>query len=334
MKERVKYDFARLDQYCKDNNVVLLEDYSGCDLNSIKIIKSKCLNESCHNICEKLFKSFIISGSYCNSCSKKNKMDKIKNFNILNYGYDFPFSSNIILNKSKETCIKKYDVCNPFKNKEILEKTKQTLIERYGVKNPILNEDIKNRIKYTFIKKYGKENFLQTEEIKDIRKQKCFEQYGVNHYLQSDEVKEKMKLNNIVKYGVEYPNQNENVMEQYSKRAYKFKTYKFKSGKEIKCQGYEPFALNEINENLNDDEIITGAKNVPKIWYYDANNKKHRHYVDIYIKSQNKCIEVKSTWTYQKKKDNVLLKQQAGKELGYKYEIWVYDKKGNKIWYD
>jgi hypothetical protein len=43
------------------------------------------------------------------------------------------------------------------------------------------------------------------------------------------------------------------------------------------------------------------------------------------------CIEVKSTWTIEKKKDNVFLKQQAAKELGYKYEIWVYNAKGEKV---
>jgi len=59
--------------------------------------------------------------------------------------------------------------------------------------------------------------------------------------------------------------------------------------------------------------------------------KKHRHYVDIFIPSQNKCIEVKSTWTAEKKKDNIYLKQQAAKELGYKYEIWVYNRKFEKV---
>ena len=53
--------------------------------------------------------------------------------------------------------------------------------------------------------------------------------------------------------------------------------------------------------------------------------------MDIFIPSENKCIEVKSTWTAKKKKDNIFLKQNAGKELGYKYEIWVYDCKGNKV---
>jgi chromosomal replication initiation ATPase DnaA len=65
--------------------------------------------------------------------------------------------------------------------------------------------------------------------------------------------------------------------------------------------------------------------------YEDIDKKKHRHYVDIYIPSQNRMIEVKSTWTAEKKKDNIFLKQDAVKKMGYLYEIWVYDDKGIKV---
>jgi len=40
---------------------------------------------------------------------------------------------------------------------------------------------------------------------------------------------------------------------------------------------------------------------------------------------------VKSSWTLSYKKSNIFEKQLAAKELGYKYEIWVYDFKGNKV---
>ena len=30
-------------------------------------------------------------------------------------------------------------------------------------------------------------------------------------------------------------------------------------------------------------------------------------------------------------KNNIFEKQQSAKEMGYSYEIWVYDNKGNKI---
>ncbi len=57
MKERVKYDFALLDQYCKENNVVLFEDYSNRFLTRSSIINGKCIYENCVNNFEKKFTS-------------------------------------------------------------------------------------------------------------------------------------------------------------------------------------------------------------------------------------------------------------------------------------
>ena len=86
-----------------------------------------------------------------------------------------------------------------------------------------------------------------------------------------------------------------------------------------------------IKDNVKEHDIITGMKNVPEIWYQDENKNKHRYYVDIFIPSQNRMIEVKSTWTFQKKKDTIFMKQEACKLCGYQCEIWVYDGKGDKV---
>ena len=47
--------------------------------------------------------------------------------------------------------------------------------------------------------------------------------------------------------------------------------------------------------------------------------------------TENLCIEVKSIWTATKKQDCIFLKQQSAKELGYRYEIWVYRENGECI---
>jgi hypothetical protein len=148
-----------------------------------------------------------------------------------------------------------------------------------------------------------------------------------------DEILNKSKQTCLSKYGVEHPAQNTEIMEKCSKNAYKRKEYKFPSGKIVMIQGAEHYALDEIlqNKELDERNIIVGTSNVPEIWYEGIDGKRHRHFVDIFIPSQNKMIEVKSTWTAEKKKDNIFLKQIAGKELGYEYEIWVYDKKGIKV---
>jgi hypothetical protein len=118
------------------------------------------------------------------------------------------------------------------------------------------------------------------------------------------------------------------ITEKASKSKFKQKVFEFPSGKQIFVQGYEPFALKELieNEKILEDNILVGCKNVPEIWYNDINGKKHRHYVDIYIPSQNRCIEIKSDWTV--KKDNVFIKKQAAELLGFNYEILVYNHKG------
>lgn len=68
---------------------------------------------------------------------------------------------------------------------------------------------------------------------------------------------------------------------------------------------------------------------MPECWYFDENKEKlRRYYVDIYIPSQNRCIEIKSTWTYEKKvNDNIYPKLNALKNLGYNCELWVYNGK-------
>lgn len=151
--------------------------------------------------------------------------------------------------------------------------------------------------------------------------------------MQREEIKQKCKNTCLQKYGVEHPLQCPEIYEELNKKSYYLKEYTFPSGNKIKIQGYEHFALDKLLsiENIKENEIITGSKNVPTIWYYDENNKKRRHYVDIYIPNQNRCIEIKSTWTAKKNKDTIFLKQKAAKDLGYIYEIWIYDYKGNII---
>jgi hypothetical protein len=45
MSKRMKYDFDRLDKYCKENNVILLEDYS-----NVKLTKYTCKTRSSKKI--------------------------------------------------------------------------------------------------------------------------------------------------------------------------------------------------------------------------------------------------------------------------------------------
>jgi hypothetical protein len=182
-------------------------------------------------------------------------------------------------------------------------------MERYGVEYPFLSEEIKEKIKYTNMERYGVEYPSQNKDIMKKMQDTCLERHGVRH-----------------------PLQNEEIFKKAVSKMKSFKTFTFPSGNIIEMQGYEHFALKELLDNgIIEEDIITGSDNVPEIWYIDGENKKRRHYVDIYIKSQNRCIEVKSEWTLKLQEKFMSYKQNTAKNIGYEYEIWIYDHKGVKL---
>jgi hypothetical protein len=259
--------------------------------------------------------------------------DKYKNTCLEKYGVEHTSQLEKTKEKVKLTSLEKYGVEYYQQSPECKKEFKGTFLSKYGVDSPFKIEEVKEKGKQTCLEKYGVEYYSQSQKMKEQSKETSLEKYGVNHYTKTQEFKDRYKETCLEKYGVENSSQNKEVMDKIIKKAYKLKDFIFPSGKIEQVQGYEHYALDEliINEKIDESDIITGCKNVPTIWYSDKTCKKHRHYVDIFIPSQNRCIEVKSPWTEQINKDNIFLKQQAGKELGYNYEIWVYNGKGVRV---
>ena len=259
------------------------------------------------------------------SLQREDIKEKAKNTIMERYGVEFASQSNKVKEKTKETCLEKYGVEHYFQSSDKKEKSKETCLEKYGVENPSQLTEIKLKKEETCFNNHGVKNPFQMEETKQKNRLVMIEN--------KDDIMEKRKNTCLEKYGVEHHTHNPEIMEKCSKSAFNPKIYTLPSGKLVKIQGYENYALNELlhENNVLEEDIVVGCSNVPIIWYYDEEGKKHRHYVDIFIPSQNKMIEVKSTWTAEKKKDCIFLKQNAGKLLGYNYEIWVYDKKGKKV---
>ena len=246
--------------------------------------------------------------------------------NLKKYGFERASQSKEVQNKTKETCLEKYEVEYYFQSNDKKIKSTNACLEKYGVENPSQNENIKIKKEETTMKNHGVKYSFQMEETKQKNREVMIQN--------KDDIIEKRRKTCLENYGVEHPAQNKEIMEKCSKNAYKLKDYTLPSGNVIKFQGYENYALDELlQDGVLEEDIINGCSNVPEIWYEDENNKKHRHYVDIFIQSQNRMIEIKSTWTAEKKKDNIFLKQEACKKAGYLYEIWVYNGKGEKVEY-
>lgn len=252
--------------------------------------------------------------------------EKIKKTNMEKYGVEYPIQLKEIMDKAIKTNMEKYGVEHPGQSNEIMDKIKKTNLEKYGNVCSLHGREQKEKN----LEKYGVDVYGKTKECHQKKKNTCLEKYGKDNYFKTDEFKIKLKEINNEKYGVDYAMQNAEVANKSSKNSYLSKEYTFPSGNKINVQGYECFALDKLikEEKINEADILTSRIDVPEIWYCDELNHRHRHFVDIYVKSQKRCIEVKSEWTFNKNKEKVLLKQKSAKDLGYKYDIWIFNNKG------
>jgi len=353
---KTKYDLKLLNEFCNINELIYCQDYNNIPINCNTKIICRCKGKNCDETFEKSFKQLLKNKNFgCKKChnkfktiktqntclerygvtttlKSKNVIEKIKHTLLEKYGVLSPLQSSTIKDKFKNTCLNKFGVINPTLNKEIREKVKNTCLQRYGCENPFQSMEIRDKIKKFNNEKYGVECNSKSQILKDKYKDTCLKKYGVDSHTKLDSIKNKIKQTNMTKYGYENVMHNSDIMEKASKNAYKKKEYIFSSDRIEIIQGYENYALDDlINNNICVSDIVVGPQNVPIIWYLDKNDKKHRHYVDIYVTSLNKCIEVKSKWTFNKNQDIVLKKQEEGKKLGFNYEIWIYDSNGNKI---
>lgn len=127
-------------------------------------------------------------------------------------------------------------------------------------------------------------------------------------------------------YGVENILLNKDVQYKLFASAVHYKNYTTPSGNVLKIQGYEYVGLNILYAIYSEDDIITQRIDMPVI-FYEYEGKSKRYYPDIYIKSQNKIIEIKSTYTFEVQLSKNTAKGKSVREMGFLYEVWICDKK-------
>lgn len=309
-KKTKKYTIESLKNIVvRDNCKIDLEIYEKEHLHCKSYIDFKC---SCDTDYSKRFDNIIEVGAFCKACTKDKRNEKF-------------------LPSIRATFIEKYGSWVS-QSEEVKAKIKDTNMQKYGVQYGLSAQSIKDKIKDTVLEKYGVEHIGKSDVIRAKIKETTVEKYGVDNPGKVEKFRDKMKQTTLERYGVEHNMQDPLLAEKCFKSGHKFKPYIMPSGQEVLIQGYEHFALDELLyiEKLPEEDIVLGKQNVPEIWYYQ-NGKNHRYYIDIYIPSQNKCIEVKSSFTNTRNIEKNRLKADAVTYLGYEFELRVYDDNGKQI---
>ena len=343
-----KYKDRLTDALVRDK-AILIGEYA--KITSVTRVSFRCKCGTIHNkvvrvICER-------GGAFCEPCAETLRSAKTKKTNLERYNVEHPMQNlainekmhntmlerhsvkhalqnNDIKSKSEETCMQNHGVKNPFESDKIKEKIKETNNERYGADYGVESDRVKDKIKETNLKKCGFTCSLLNQDVKDKIKATNLERYNAEHPFQNITVQDKFKKTNQERYQVDYPAQNQEVAERTQKNAKKFKEYTMPSGTIRKVQGYEPFALMYLLKVYTEDQIKSDRKDVPHV-QYEMDGKKKCYFPDIFIPHENKIIEVKSLFTLKLKPEQIQLKKNACEEQEFRYEIWCFDAKGNRV---
>lgn len=216
--------------------------------------------------------------------------------------------------RRRKTNMKKYDVPYIIQCPKLKQKMKDDCMKKYGVEYATKVPEIKQKIMNTNKKNHGgKHNFsIQTKELRR-------ENY------------EKTKKTLMDKYGVTHNMQHPPFLKKQQSTAFSTKSFTFPSGRVEQVQGYEPFALNYLLDcGYDEDDIIVGCEDVPKI-RYTFEDKNRVYYPDVYLKSDNTLVEIKSPYTMALEPEKIEAKIQASILEGYNVHVTVFDGRGNLV---
>lgn len=270
---------------------------------------------------DKTPKCFINETSINFKChiSRDNNVIHTTTLKQFKSGARCPMCTNI---KRQNTNMEKYGVGCVFQSDHFREKQLDYYQTNYGVAHNMQVSAIKDKARETNIINNGQHN-LNRERERQLSKDAMVKKYGVPYPLQSIEVRHKCLETMVAKYGVKYPVQNPETMRKIQSMSYRSKEYKFPSGKIVKVQGYEHYAIDDLlKSGFNEYDIQIEYLAIP----YKMGDKQHKYYPDIFIKSQNLVIEVKSAYTLEKEIKQNIEKFDATIDKGYKLEIWIYER--------
>jgi len=244
-----------------------------------------------------LHAKIFIKGSGCPDCIDKNRRETI----MEKYGCENPFQAEECKEKMKKTWMSKYGVDHPHKFKEIKDKAVQTNREKYGVAAAFILDKWMEKAQKVIKEKYG------------------------GYHLHSDNFKKVM----MERYGVEHPLHDRELLEKNMKATFRLKEHKLPSGNIVHVQGYEPFAIDDLLKEYEEENIWIGPE-VPTI-NYKFEGKKRVYHPDAYIYGEDICVEVKSEYTWKAMEEKNIAKIDACLDEGYKVLLLIYDNKGNLL---
>lgn len=279
---------------------------------------------------EQMLKNSLEKWGTSHPLANLDQREKLKQIFIERYGVDNPAKSKELRKKNERAYTEKYGVHHPMMRPENQAKQRKTIMDRYGVKSVLSVPDIIKKARAIMIERYGVDNPMKSRELINAREARSVEKYGCNP-ASLEHIKNKIKDTNQRKYGVDYAISNPHIFRsKYFKNFYKNKELMLPSGRIITYQGYEDLAIKERLRYLKEDDILYNGE--VSFEYIKNTGKRSTYFLDLYIKTENLGIEVKSSYTFMSDlyKDFLIPKITGAFNGGTVVDVEVWDKQLNE----
>ena len=195
----------------------------------------------------------------------------------------------------------------------------------YSAKTIAQQNNIDSCVVFRILKEQG---IPKRSHKESVNSKKCIESRNraiLEKYGGWDEFREMQSKIFYEKYGVNNPMQIRVNFYKQQESSRKFKTFEI-DGVTFKYQGFELLAINKlIDEGYNIEDLKIGREYVPTFRYF-FDGKRRVYYPDIYIPKDNRIVEVKSFYTYEKELDKNLAKRKSVIDAGYIFDFYIMEK--------
>jgi len=222
--------------------------------------------------------------------------------------------------KSVASCLSKYGFSSYSKTKKFKDGLRKVFLEKYEVDWYSKSKEFRNKYRETCISRYGVYHPMLNQSFKKATSNTIRAKYDVDWYVQSND----FKLKSFDKKGKLYD----------GPAGFKYKEYILPSGMVVKVQGYENFALDILFKSYSESDVSISYYDIKDeigILNYVMDDKDRIYLPDIYIKSENKIIEVKSEYIYNIEIEKNICKKEACILLGMQFEFWIMNKHGKLV---
>jgi len=275
----------------------------------------------------------------------KEIQDKISLTFMRTLGATRPFLSETFLESMKEKYGHEWFCCTKAFKEIMLEKygsehyvtsdhCKKQMMDRFGSEHYVTSDHCKKQM----MDRFGSEHYVTSDHCK----KQMMDRFGSEHYVTSDHCKKQMmdrfgseyfitsqKYRDYMlkTYGAESAMQCPELFRKAQASSFCRKPYVSPDGKTFMVLGYEGVAIDDILKQEGVKTFYAGEDvEIPVFQYTGDDDKTHFYYPDVYLPDENRVIEIKSVYVYNRDPEKTLCKALKVSET-HLFELRLYNHK-------